>query len=178
MRGTFVRVASNGDICIKSPRTVFGDVCDYDIKHARPTMVSIEESRYDPCRLFRKGDKVRAVKCNGRFFHDAGKYLFGAYCEVADDEENGKLIRVFHNSSEYHWDPAYLELVTPVEELEPYKVWDTTFSFNVGAEDSKAVFYYGADMSTCPYTKEQAKAAAEAERDRLNAEHRKERENG
>ena len=124
--------------------------------------------KYDPCRKFRKGDKVRVVEWNGR------KDCRNGMVATVLSNEQGCFVdiecMIKEVKAELTYPACQLELVTPVEEIEPYKVWDTTFSFNVGAEDSKAVFYYGADMSTCPYTKEQAAAAAEAECERLNAE--------
>jgi hypothetical protein len=131
--------------------------------------------KYDPCRLLRKGDRVQVKKRNGRCNGKAGEYLREAFCEVAEDEVPNGLVRFFHNSSEYRLDPAYLELVTPVEELGPYSVrhneahaaWSIYGPYNLSAVN----YFYG---ERYPYTEESAKAAAEAERDRLNAEWRKE----
>lgn len=131
-----------------------------------------EKPKYDPCRLFKKGDKVRVVEWNGRKDRRDGMEA------TVQSNEHDCFVDIECMIKEVKavltYPACQLELITPIEELEPYKVWDTTFSFNVGVEDTKAVFYYGADMSTCPYTKEQAKAAAEAECKRLNKEHRKE----
>ena len=133
--------------------------------------------KHDPCRLFKKGDIVE-MDTHGRdiaaSMKKSGVELGERYTVTEDENNTGYVSFIGDDGIEHHSMFFWLKLVTPVEELMPYKVWDTTFSFNVGVEDSKAVFYYGADMSTCPYTKEQAKAAAEAERDRLNAEWRKE----
>ena len=78
--------------------------------------------------------------------------------------------------------PLFLELVTPVEELEPpYFVGESEISYDLfrrtdNGSQLRASFWWKHN----PYpekiemTEEEAKAAAEAERDRLNAEHRKE----
>ena len=176
---TFHKVDYEGDIWFNFPQRKDKSNRTY----IDPEFVSLpgepeEKPKYDPCRLFREGDIVQYIERDGRFYSDAPPV--GATCRVCVSEDSSGMVNVEFKFSEneepaVHDVPFYhLELITPIEELEPYKVWDTTFSFNVGVEDTKAVFYYGADMSTCPYTKEQAKAAAEAECARLNAEYRKE----
>ena len=82
-----------------------------------PDIEVCEQPKYDPCRLLKEGDKVQVVKRNGRCWGKTGEYLRGAYCFVLEDEERNAMVKVRHNSSEYTIDPAYLELVTPVEEL-------------------------------------------------------------
>lgn len=153
-------------------------------------------NKYDPTRLLKKGDKVRVVKRNGRCNGKDGEYLREAFCEVAEDEVPNELVRVFHNSSEYRLDPAYLELVTSVEDLEPYYIATETFDYEIrDANDDPDIgtslaFHIkfkdpdeGQIMSvksyyeSYVYSYEHAKAAAEAERDRLNAEWRKEHPN-
>lgn len=130
--------------------------------------------KYDQCRLLKKGDRVQVKRRNGRCNGKAGEYLREAFCEVAEDEEPNELVRVLHNATEYRLDPAYLELVTPAEELEPYNVHETEYLFRV-----MQVVEVGEQIvseyrkSTHPHAKE----AAEAERDRLNAEWRKEQSN-
>lgn len=65
----------------------------------------------------------------------------------------------------------YLKLITPVEELAPYYVdeWETGWTVNKKLPN-------GDYHITCSYEHyhPHAKEAAEAERDRLNAEYRKE----
>jgi hypothetical protein len=63
---------------------------------------------------------------------------------------------------------VYLELVTPVEELEQYRVVDAYTHFDVADKYMKTVVSYSKVHHPS------AKAAAEAERDRLNKEWRKE----
>ena len=126
--------------------------------------------KYDPTRLLKKGDRVQVKRRNGRCNGKAGEYLREAFCEVAEDEEPNELVRVYHNSSEYKLDPAYLELITPVEEQEPYSVSEATVQYLVKEDNKKVVAQF------CKLYHPHAKAAAEAERDRLNAEWRKEQE--
>lgn len=124
--------------------------------------------KYDPCRLLRKGDKVQVKKRDGRCNGKAGEYLREAFCTVAEDETQNELVRVLHNATEYRLDPAYLELVTPAEELEPYYLTESTDFWGVDKDDLEveaAVFW----KKTHP----NAKAAAEAERDRLNDDYRR-----
>lgn len=134
--------------------------------------------KYDPCRLLRKGDKVQVKKRDGRCNGKDGEYLREAFCTVAEDEIRNELVLVLHNATEYRLAPAYLELVTPVEELEPYyveqqgeKTGDLCFTVRKRNGYAESTFYFGACRSR---DEQQAKAAAEAERDRLNAEYRKE----
>ena len=134
-------------------------------------MTEIPETypKYDPCRLLRKGDKVQVKKRDGRCNGKDGEYLREAFCTVAEDETQNELVRVLHNATEYRLDPAYLELVTPVEELEPYEVTESSDYYGVDKDDLEveaAIFWKKSHPN--------AKAAAEAERDRLNAEYRKE----
>ena len=185
MRGTFVRVASNGDICIKSPRTVCNSPCDYDIKYTLPSEISIVESRYDPCRKFKKGDIVVPKLVNGRSFSEQLDPLIGEKCVVECDEEIYNLVDICHDNRHYDIDPAYLELDTPVDVLEPYSVKERTefsgdemygvihiyYNYN-GDRDKVRTFYENG-----PESWNATKAAAKAECDRLNAEYRKEHNN-
>lgn len=125
--------------------------------------------KYDPCRLFRKGDKVTPRKRDGRVPDDDAPC--NVICEVAEDEEGGKVrITYYHGSvvELFHVTALYLELVTPVEELGPYSVSEATVQYLVKEDNKKVVAQF------CKLYHPNAKAAAEAERDRLNAEYRKE----
>jgi hypothetical protein len=126
-------------------------------------------SKYDPCRLLRKGDKVQVKRRDGRCNGKDGEYLREAFCTVVEDETRNELVRVLHNCTEYRLDPAYLELIDPVEELEPYFVAydDKFYHVHKKGEDAALAVYY---ETKHPHAKE----AAEAERDRLNAEYIKE----
>ena len=133
---------------------------------------SVPTPKHDPCRLFKKGDKVRVVECKGR---NCTERELGSIGEIVLDEgEDDPIYGIgvyFEDGSSIYVDPAYLELVNPVEELGPYVVrhneahaaWSIYGPFDLSAVN----YFYGEHY---PYTKDTAKKAAEAERDRLNAE--------
>ena len=125
--------------------------------------------KYDQNRLFRKGDKVEHHPRNGR--RGASDIPNGKTLTVTADEVLYDWIYLTDGDNDYSCDPAYLELVTPVEELEPYFVMELKGAYGVYntrfQPETEACHFY-TDMH--PHAKE----AAEAERDRLNAEWRKE----
>ena len=125
--------------------------------------------KYDPCRRFKKGDKVRVVEYKGRC-KKSHCIRVGDILSIAADEANDDtfIARCERNNTDFYLDPAYLELVTPVEELEPYSVVDAHTHWDVADKDMKTVATYSKGFHP------NAKAAAEAERNRLNAEYRKE----
>lgn len=130
----------------------------------------------DPCRLFRKGDKVRVVENKGR-----KQACFGSLATVKQDEDEDKVLITIDGSGIWWVDAAYLELVTPVEEQEPYhinEIFDiddgNLIGYEVAHSDTRESIFYGGE--THIRSIEKAKEAAEAERDRLNAEYRKEQE--
>lgn len=140
-----------------------------------PTMTKIPEMnpKYDPFRKFRKGDIVRVIEeINGRTPTLCGDIETSKIYTVSANEDDGYVMLKVGNgcdSIEWYW----LELVTPVEEIEPYSVEEETLCWLVLNERirGKAI--------VCEFIKKfhpNAKAAAEAERDRLNAEWRKEQE--
>lgn len=157
-----------------------------DIKNAEPA------PKYDPCRKFRKGDKVRLVEYKGRHFNTDAKRMWFCTGIVTFSECEHEYIDVcvsFGNSEEdIEIDPAYLELVKPVEEMEPYSVHESDenyFWIHSAKEnplDHRLSFNYHYrgefNKNDAIFTREEAKEAAEAERDRLNAEYRKEQNNG
>lgn len=132
--------------------------------------------KYDPCRLFKKGDKVRVVTYKGRNKTGVSAGEIG----LIDKDEKGADITVeviFYGDDLWEVDPAYLELVTPAEEIEPFYVCENTESKSFEVRRKKdhkvqAAFYY--------FNKDDAHAKSEAAKatlehcDRLNAEHRKE----
>lgn len=140
--------------------------------------------KYDPCRKFKKGDRVEPTYWNGRppvaaemranseFLPHDGIYT------VLSDERNSIAFIDYHGKSVFI--PVnHLELVTPVEEQGPYKVrhneahaaWSIYGPYGLSAVN----YFYG---ERYPYTSDTAKAAAEAECAMLNAEYRKEQNNG
>ena len=157
--------------------------------------------KYGPTRLFKKGDKVRVVEWNGRHFHDRDhgtELTTGCICEVDDDEEatSEHGVLVVYEEQVRFIAPCYLELVTPAEELEPYYIEEETFDYeirnanddpDIGTSLAFHVMFQDPDegqilrvksyYESYVYSREHAKAAAEAERDRLNAEWRKEHAN-
>lgn len=138
--------------------------------------------KYDPCRRFKAGDKARVVDYKGRGGSKempAGTLGTVALDETEDDWVELK-VKIDGKIEWYDIDPAYLELVTPVDELEPYhinEIFDIDDGKLIGYEvahgDTRESIFYGGE--THLRSIEKAKAAAEADRDRLNAEYRKER---
>lgn len=123
--------------------------------------------KYDPCRMFRKGDKVRVVKCNGRSpampFSD---YKEGDICIVMKDEDETSYFVRVESDDKCGRDFLFccLELVAPVEELEPYKC-------GVGI-DAQLIFIND-ELFAEFENEEDAKRVCAL----LNAEHRKEQNN-
>lgn len=130
--------------------------------------------KYDPCRLFKRGDKVRLVTFNGRTPYDLvnedeykpDETIFS----VMNDECICGLVDLYENSPEdgFQIHHSNLELVTPVEELEPYYVKENASVyevFNRNENNSSVAIFFKSQ-----YTKGKAKERAEAERDRLNEE--------
>lgn len=130
--------------------------------------------KYDPCRKLRKGDRVHMKpEVNGRPVYigeDAWEPLDpNEIWTVEEDELETGWVRIKTDCVHATVWHAMLELVTPVEELEPYSVVDAHTHWDVADKNMKTVATYSKGYHP------NAKAAAEAERDRLNAEHRKER---
>lgn len=134
--------------------------------------------KYDPTRLFKKGDKVRVVEWNGRHFHDRDYGVdikTGCVAKIDESEKNEPkkcAVKVAYRQYLFTVPTCFLELVTPVEELEPYEVTERSDYYGVDKDDLEveaAIFWKKAHPN--------AKAAAEAECARLNAEWRKEQNN-
>lgn len=125
--------------------------------------------KYDPCRRFKKGDEVRVVVWNGRTCRREGQVGF-----VVKDEEASGMVELsidgWKNGVFYH--ACLLELVIPVEELEPYGIAENLHGWIVYKDNPGNVVANFNNMH--PHAKE----AAEAECARLNAEYRKEANNG
>ena len=133
--------------------------------------------KYDPCRKFREGDNVSPCFWNNRpptaynineitahFMPEDG------LCIVNKDEFPDSTVLVEYKGEIISMQACHLELVTPVEELEPYFVMELKGAYGVYntrfQPETEACHFY-TDMH--PHAKE----AAEAECDRLNAEYRK-----
>ena len=146
--------------------------------------------KYSPTRLLKKGDKVRVVEWNGRHFHDRDhgtELTTGCICEVVDDEEATSEygVLVVYEEQVRGIAPCFLELVTPVEELEQFYVDYITTDDDDDLDDNPRwcvkyrkyddivrVFYRNALEHP-----KKTRAAAEAECARLNEEWRKEHAN-
>lgn len=186
IHGTFVKTHADGDIQYESPYTGPDDKISNTYRSTIPSCVSLPESRtveitltptpkYDPCRIFQRGDKVRVKReVNGRPVYigeDAWEPLDPEEIwTVVEEKETGWVELKYCCVSADVWH-GMLELVTPVEEMEPYEVTESSDYYGVGKDDLEeeaAIFWKKSHPN--------AKAAAEAECARLNAEHRKERQ--
>lgn len=128
--------------------------------------------KYDPCRLFRVGDIVTPIERDGREVPDGAPV--GEKCTVVEPEKNGIVCIRYDVGSEYyiHEIPFYhLELVSPVEELKPYRVEESTDYFSVDKGEEEICLFWK-DKHPNP------KAAAEAECSLLNEGYRKDQNNG
>lgn len=132
--------------------------------------------KYAPCRPYREGDKVRYVKRNGRFCpgsHAYERHLSLLGTVICDEKPNYSVFVNFeHCSDDYRIDPAYLELVAPVEEQERYVVEPSDIAWFVVDTKHKAGTLNAVMFINAIHPN--ARAAAEAECARLNAEYRKE----
>jgi hypothetical protein len=131
--------------------------------------------KYDPCRLFRKGDKVRLVPYRGRAPIMFGSNVFSIDEIFTVEEDENKEYDVMVNGASHRqmYQACFLELVTPVEEREPYFVMELKGAhgvYNTRFQPETEACHFYTDMHP------NAKAAAEAECARLNAEYRKEKE--
>ena len=187
IHGTFRRIFSDGNIGIDVKETnIHTDQPQDNLIYVSPTCVSIPSepptlvgspSKHSPCRKFRKGDRVRVITWNGRTPFDTIHGLKinpGEVHIVLDDEYERNEVYIGMSAADEEQSvihACHLELVTAVEELEPYSVVDAHTHWNVADKNMKTVAMYNKGYH--PH----AQAAAEAERDRLNAEHRKEQGN-
>ena len=172
-----------------------GTICNFD----HLVLYKVADVCYpDKSRLFKKGDIVRYVERDGRVYGDAPPV--GSTCRVILNEDRARVVTVEFKFSEneepaVHDVPFYhLELVTPIEAMEPYSVEEVdvdSFIFNPKLDpdrDSESAFhikYTDAGLGEITivktyyesyiYSYDRAKADAEAECARLNSEHRKEK---
>lgn len=114
--------------------------------------------KYDPCRLFRKGDRVKTRSVFGRKI-----YIDDALYEVMWDESCNKISVKDLTSAEtlVGMPSVFFELVTPVEELEPYYVEEQDPCYVVGKRQEAPEMEYVAGFSKTRHPN--AKAAAEPE---------------
>lgn len=181
VHGEYVNKHRGGDIIIRCNMTV-GGAQSADIKFFHPSCVSLptEKSKYDPCRLFKKGDKVTPRKLFGRCYSTATAMIIGKICTVLHDEIEHYTVSIRWSGGECNINTAYLELITPVEEIEPYSVLetDTINGFDI-MRDGLCVmtFPYGSKEAGYYRNELAAKEAAEAECARLNNLYKQELEN-
>lgn len=142
--------------------------------------VSPAAPKYDPCRPFKKGDIVEPVACNGRAPLCLRKYI-GTKQVVECDEDNNGVVGIVGDVEAVF--AAFLKLITPIEELEPYYVSTNidcstcTIFKRVGEKKfvhSAYYFVHGKGCSNAILGIIEAQDAAETECKRLNAEYRKE----
>lgn len=129
-----------------------------------------EKPKYEPCRPFKKGDRAQVVERNGRPLtcFPVGRIKVGDIVTVAENETGDVFIKVLTEDGHEMMAPWFmLELVTPVEEQKPYKLIDSPNTYNIVRDGAMVMTIHKKSYPN-------AKAAAEAEHDRLNAEWRKE----
>jgi hypothetical protein len=128
--------------------------------------------KYDPNRKFRKGDIVKPCQVKGRWQSITWKGCSGMHFTVTEDEDEDGIVSIKAPDCKLPsiTSAVFFELVTPVEELEPYSVVDAHTHWDVADKNMKTVATYSKGHHP------NAKVAAEAERDRLNAKWRKEME--
>lgn len=140
-------------------------------------------AKYDPTRLFKKGDIVRLKDWNGRCPALPKDWKFdNELFKVHEDEKFNSSVEITRENSKtvYIAPICFVELVTPVEELGPYSVHESEVinCFDIMRENMCVMtFPYGSKEDGFYRNKLAAKEAAEAERDRLNEAHREEQNN-
>lgn len=125
----FDRIDEDGDAAIEYTNSVSdGERGFFDPKHivGVASETQLNKPKYDPCRLYKKGDRVKpragrdvyACEWEDAVFHK----LTGVY-ELEADEKEGH-VTIFDNETgtECYVSVFAIELITPVEELEPYQV--------------------------------------------------------
>lgn len=146
--------------------------------------------KYDPCRKFRKGDKVRLIEWNGRKPFDTLHGLKlnpGEVHIVLDDEYERNEVYIGMSAADEEQSVVHacnLELITPVEDVEPYIVEKSNDGSTIVFTVKKRDCSQGLDFRFCPgwggnifFSENHCRKHAEAERARLNAEYIKELEN-
>ena len=170
IRARYKKILGDGDVAFIHTYTDINDEETKTEDYTRPANVILPPSapKYDPCRRFKKGDKVKLrEKLQGRETSQfvTGLSLGKIYTVQAD--ECNHTVYVMGDECLGRYAFVHLELVTPVEEIEPYSVGESTDYFSVEKDDSELCLYWK-DKHPNP------KAAAEAECARLNEEYRKE----
>lgn len=142
--------------------------------------------RHNPNRLYRKGDIVE-IDTHGRniaaSLKKAGVALGKRYTVTEDESDTGHVSFAGDDCNVYHSMFFWLKLITPVEELEPYFIEESHDGATIVLTVRSIPNGEGIAFRYCPgwggnvfHSEEQFRQHAEAERDCLNAEHRKEME--
>lgn len=133
---------------------------------------AVTNTKWAPFRRLRKGDRVQLV---AQMRRKIARLSHGVVYEVKEDESDFGTVEVwtFEHETYELYPYGIFELVAPVEDLEPYSVQETMShdGWQIVRDGLPLVIY---DAQRHP----NAKASAEAERDRLNSEYRKEVANG
>lgn len=155
-----------------------------------PTLVGTTP-KHDPCRRFRKGDKVRLIAHRGRIAYDEGlQYPPDDTVYIVEHDEMKNGVVSIYEQPECDFDAfdihfSFLELVTPGEDLARFVLLHHEFEQfyeicwkdddepdgRTGRTRTLATYWYHLPPQT--YSQKEARAAAEAECARLNEEYRK-----
>lgn len=128
-------------------------------------------------RLFQVGDIVTPCKAQDRWLSDLWEGREGMTFTVVKAESPHEAEMDVKDPDcplPYTVNTAYFTLITPVEELEPYSIGKSDYNGFVNIEKKGKIISmipYGKELHEYK-TEEEAKAAAEAECDRLNAQHK------
>lgn len=137
------------------------------------------ETRYDPCRKFKKGDLVKKRYIFGRSCDAIGS--LGIYTVIEDEDTNGGNVIVQDSvDMRYKVKAVFLQLVTAVEDRPVYKVQESEAQdcFDIIRNNLCVMsFPFGTKERGYYYDKTAAKEAAEIECDRLNNLYKQELEN-
>lgn len=164
INGTVNKINEDGHILATCGGSAVWIDNSYYVSFASEHGTSVPTPKHDPTRLFKRGDIVRYVERDGRSYVDAPPV--GATCRVIVGEDSVGMVSVefkFSKNEEpaIHDVPFYhLELITPVEELEPY---------SIDPANTNVLFKHGKKFASF----EDDDAAQEVCK-RLNAEWRKE----
>lgn len=175
IRGMFKKIKENGDFQVSYLlTTVHGKLYMYRAA-VHPSAVIIKSpTKHDPTRLLKEGDIVKPRYVDGRTDIDLSS--LHPYTVTKREDAWGN-VRVMNENHSITTKAVFLELVTPVEESESYSMEllqdglppDTYHFWAVMDKTGHEVARFWCEQ----YEEGKAKAAAEAERDRLNAKYRK-----
>lgn len=190
----FIKIDEDGDINFESPFTYHNgkefsesSICPDFVSLPTDSQSSIvnRQSKYDTCRLFKKGDKVQPRSGKTVLASEYGFVTFheldGQY-EVNEDEARGTVTLIV-NGHACFVSAFALELVTPVEERNPYSVHEESSHNRWNVIKDKyvhgihAMFPYKNMGNSDLMSREEAKARADEYCDHLNEEYRKEHGN-